>query len=85
MSWYRKVKSMYSISFITISFIIWSTLSMWLFKNPVDYKLFLICLPIVFLTQYLSMAKLKKYYLLMVLFGLSILVSLDFLKDMQLL
>jgi hypothetical protein len=80
MSWYRKVKSMYSISFITISFIIWSTLSKWLFKNPVDYRLFLICLPIVFITQYLSMAKLKRTFLLMVLLGLSIFVSLIFFK-----
>ena len=80
MSWYRKVKSLYSISLVTISFIIWSTLSKWLFKNPVDYKLFLICLPIVFLSQYLSIAKLKKNYLIMVLLGLSILVSLIFFK-----
>ena len=60
MSWYRKVKSIYSISLVTISFIIWSTLSKWLFKNPVDYKLFLITLSIVFFTQYLNSKKLKK-------------------------
>ena len=80
MSWYRKVKSMYSISFVTFSFIIWSTLSKLLFKNPLEYKLFLICLPIVFLTQYLSMAKLKRTFLIMVLLGLIILVSLTFFK-----
>ena len=69
MSWYRKVKSMYSISLVTISFIIWSTLSKWLFKNPVDYKLFLITLCIVFFTQYLNNMKLKKSLFILADFG----------------
>ncbi|MBZ9636870.1 hypothetical protein [Clostridium sp. FP1] len=75
MSWYRKVKSMYSISFVTISFIIWSTLSRWLFENLVDYKLFLITLCIVFFTQYLNSVKLKKNLFILVTLGLNIVAS----------
>ena len=73
MSWYRKVKSVYSITLVTISFIIWSTLSKWIFKNPVDYKLFLITLCIVFLTQYLNSIKLKKSLLILATLSLSVL------------
>lgn len=80
MSWYRKVKSIYSISLVTISFIIWSTLSKWLFKSPVDYKLFLITLCIVFFTQYLSSMKLKKILFIPAILGLSILSSYIFFK-----
>ena len=80
MSWYRKVKSMYSISLVTISFIIWSTLTNWLFKTAVDYKLFLICLCIVFFTQYLNSVKLKKGLFILVLLGVSILASFIFFK-----
>jgi hypothetical protein len=80
MSWYRKVKIMYSISLVTITFIIWSTLSKWLFKNPVDYKLFLITLCIVFFTQYLNNLKIKKNIFIIVILGLSILASFIFFK-----
>jgi len=80
MSWYRKVKSMYSISFVTISFIIWSTLSECLFKNPVDYKLFSISLVIVFFTQYLNSIKIKKPLLVILLLGINMLVSFIFFK-----
>ncbi|MGH4122928.1 MAG: hypothetical protein ACREV6_08370 [Clostridium sp.] len=80
MSWYRKVKSIYSISLVTISFIIWSALSKWLFKNPVEYKLFLVCLCIVFLTQYLKSLKLRKPLFILALLGLSILASFIFFK-----
>lgn len=80
MSWYRKVKSMYSITLVTITYIIWSTLSKWLFKNEVDYKLFLIALCIVFFTQYLNNLKLKKNALIIVILGLSLLASFIFFK-----
>ncbi|MBU3126914.1 hypothetical protein LGL55_05565 [Clostridium tagluense] len=80
MSWYRKVKSMYSISFVTISFIIWSTLSKWLFENLVDYKLFLITLCTVFFTQYLNSVKLKKNLFILVILGLNIVMSSMFFK-----
>ena len=80
MSWYRKVKSIYSISLVTISFIIWSTLSKWIFKNPVDYKLFLITLCIVFFTQYLNSVKLKKSLLILATLALSILACYIFFK-----
>ncbi|MBZ9689168.1 hypothetical protein G9F72_022990 [Clostridium estertheticum] len=81
MSWHRKVKSMYSISLVTITFIIWSTLSKWLFKNPVDYKLFLIALCIVFFTQYLNNMKLKKSLFILSILGFSILACFIFFKD----
>ncbi|GCD12503.1 hypothetical protein [Clostridium tagluense] len=80
MSWYRKVKSMYSITFVTISFIIWSTLSKWLFENLVDYKLFLITLCIVFFTQYLNSVKLKKNLFILVILGLNIVTSSIFFE-----
>ena len=72
MSWYRKVKSIYSISLVTISFIIWSTLSNWIFKSPVDYKIFLITLGIVFFTQYLNVKRLRKVLAILLPLGLSI-------------
>ncbi len=71
MSWHRKVKSIYSISLVTISFIIWSTLSKLLFESPVDYKLFLITLCIVFFTQYLNTLKLKKSLFILFILVLS--------------
>ena len=80
MSWYRKVKSLYSISLVTISFIIWSTLSMWLFKSKVNYKLFLITLCIVFFTQYLNNLKLKKSFFILTLSGVSVLAPFIFFK-----
>ncbi|MGV8983938.1 hypothetical protein [Clostridium sp.] len=80
MSWYRKVKTLYSISLVTISFIIWSTLSKWLFKSKVNYKLFLITLCIVFFTQYLNNLKLKKNLFILVLLGISVLTSFIFFK-----
>ncbi|MCB2299431.1 hypothetical protein [Clostridium tagluense] len=80
MSWYRKVKSIYSISLVTISFVIWSTLSKWLFEKPVEYKLFLICLCIVFFTQYLNSVKLKKSLFILVILGLSMLASFILFK-----
>lgn len=80
MSWYRKVKSMYSISLATISFIIWSTTSKWLFKTPVDYKLFIICLVIVFATQYLNNIKLKNSLFILLALGLSTLTCFIFFK-----
>lgn len=80
MSWYRKIKSIYSISLVTFSFIIWSTLSKWLFKNPIDYKLFLITLSIVFFTQYLNSKKLKKLLVLLVPLGAGIVTSFIFFK-----
>jgi hypothetical protein len=80
MSWYRKVKSIYSISLVIISFIIWSTVSNWLLENPVDYKLFLITLCIVFFTQYLNSKKLKKFLIILVPLALSALVSFMFFK-----
>jgi hypothetical protein len=85
MSWYRKVKSMYSISLVTISFIIWSTLSNWLFKNSVDYKLFLITISIVFFTQYINSKKLKKILVILVPLGVSIVASLVFFKGQSIL
>lgn len=85
MSWYRKVKSMYSISLVTISFIIWSTLSELLFENPVDYKLFLLTLCIVFFTQYLNNMKLKKSIFILVMSGLSILAGFIFFKGQTIL
>jgi len=85
MSWYRKVKSIYSISLVTISFIIWSTLSKWLFKTQVDYKLFLITLCIVFFTQYINSKILKKIFVILVPLGLSVLVSLIFFKGQTIL
>jgi hypothetical protein len=80
MSWYRKIKSIYSISLVTISFIIWSTLSKLLFESPVEYKLFLITLSIVFFVQYLSSKELKNTIVIMVPLGLSILASFIFFK-----
>ena len=80
MSWYRKVKSIYSISLVIISFIIWSTLSEWLFKNPVDYKLFLITLCIVFTVQYMNSKKLKKIMGILVSLIVSIVISFIFFK-----
>lgn len=85
MSWYRKIKSIYSISLVTISFIVWSTLSKWLFLSPLDYKLFLITLSIVFFQQYLSSKELKKTIVIIVPLGLSILVSFIFFKGQSLL
>ncbi|MGH4119412.1 hypothetical protein [Clostridium sp.] len=81
MSGHRKVKSIYNISFVTISFIIWSTLSKWLFENPVEYKLFLICLCVVFLTQYVASLKHKKILVILPL-GVSIIASVIFFKDL---
>lgn len=81
MSWYRKVKSLYSMSLVTISFIIWSTLSKLLLKNPVDYKLFLITLSIVFFTQYLSNKKLKNMFMILVPSVVSMLVSFICFKE----
>lgn len=80
MSWYRKIKSIYSISLVTISFIIWSTLSKLLFSSPVDYKLFLISLSIGFFLQYLSSKELKNTIVILVPMGLSILASFIFFK-----
>ncbi|MBU3189400.1 hypothetical protein K9O30_09840 [Clostridium bowmanii] len=80
MSWYRKIKSLYSISLVTISFIIWSTLSKWLFKSGVNYKLFLITLCIVFFTQYLNNLKLKKSLFILALLGVNILACFIFFK-----
>lgn len=80
MSWYRKIKSIYSVSLVTISFIIWSTLSKWLFKNPVDYRLFLITLCIVFLAQYFNTLNFKKILVILMPIGLSILASFMFFK-----
>ena len=76
MSWYRKVKSIYSITLITTAFIIWSTLSKWLMQNPVEYKLFLIALGVVFITQYLNNKNLKRPMVIGVPLGISILASL---------
>lgn len=81
MSWYRKIKSIYSISFVTISFIIWSTLSKWLFQNPVEYKLFLICICVVFFTQYISSVKLSKILVIILPLGASIICSVIFFKE----
>ena len=80
MSWYRKVKSIYSISLVTISFIIWSTLSKWLFKSEVNYKLFLLTLCIVFFTQYLNNLRLKKSLFILALLGVNIVASFIFFK-----
>lgn len=80
MSWYRKVKSIYSISIVTISFIIWSTLSNWLFQNPVDYKLFLICTCVVFFTQYIHNVKFKKNLLIILPLGVSVIASAMFFE-----
>ena len=80
MSWYRKVKSMYSISFATFSFIIWSTLCKWLFKSPVDYKLFFICLGVVFASQYLNNIKLKVNLLIVTTLGVSVVTCFIFFK-----
>ncbi|MBK5239602.1 hypothetical protein [Clostridium sp.] len=77
MSEYRKVKSIYSISFVTISFIIWSTLSKWLFQNPVEYKLFLICSCVVLFTQYIATARHNKILVILPL-GVSIIASVMF-------
>ena len=85
MSWYRKIKSIYSISLVTISFIIWSTLSKWVLQNPVDYKLFLITLSIVFFTQYLNSKKLKKLLVLLVPLAFSIFASFIFFKGQSIL
>jgi hypothetical protein len=85
MSWHRKVKSIYSISLVTISFIIWSTLSNWLFKSSVDYKLFLITMSIVFCTQYLNSKELKKVIIILVPLGVSIAASLVFFKGQNIL
>lgn len=85
MSWYRKIKSIYSISLVTISFIIWSTLSKWLFESSVDYKLFLITLSIVFFVEYLSSKELKKAIVIMLPLGLSIVSSFMFFKGQSLL
>lgn len=84
MSWYRKIKSIYSISLVTISFIIWSTLSKWLFGNSVDYKLFLITLSAVFFVQYLSSKELKNIIIVIVPLGLSIVPSFMFFKGQNL-
>jgi hypothetical protein len=85
MSWYRKIKSIYSISLVTISFIVWSTLSKLLFSSPLDYKLFLITLSIVFFQQYLSAKELKKTTVIILPLGLSILVSFVFFKGQSIL
>ena len=85
MSWYRKIKSIYSISLVTISFIVWSTLSKLLFSSPLDYKLFLITLSIVFFQQYLSSKELKNTIVIIVPLGLSILVSFMFFKGQSIL
>ncbi|MGK0466795.1 hypothetical protein [Clostridium sp.] len=77
MSEYRKVKSIYCISFVTISFIIWSTLSKWLLQNPVEYKLFLICSCIVLFTQYVASARRNKILIILPL-GVSIIASVMF-------
>lgn len=80
MSGYRKVKSIYSISFVTISFIIWSTLSKWLFQNPVEYKLFLICSCVVLFTQYVASLKHNKIFVIILPLGVSIMASVIFFK-----
>jgi hypothetical protein len=85
MSWYRKVKSIYTISFVTISFIIWSTLSNWLFQNPVEYKLFLICTCIVFFTQYITSLRLRKTIIITLTLGLSIIACVVFFKGQNIL
>jgi len=77
MSEYRKVKSIYSLSFVTISFIIWSTLSKWLLQNPVEYKLFLICSCVVLFTQYVASARRNKILVILPL-GVSIIASVMF-------
>jgi hypothetical protein len=81
MSGYRKVKSIYSISFVTISFIIWSTLSKWLFQNPVEYKLFLICSCVVLFTQYVASVKHNKILVIILPLGVSIIASVIFFKE----
>lgn len=85
MSWYRKVKSIYSISLVTISFIIWSTLSKWLFNSQVDYKLFLVSLCVVFFTQYLNNLKMKKSILILALLAVSISACFIFYKGQTIL
>ncbi|MEK6264622.1 MAG: hypothetical protein N2B06_07640, partial [Clostridium sp.] len=81
MSGYRRVKGIYSISFVTISFIIWSTLSKWLFQNPVEYKLFLICSCVVIFTQYVASVKHNKIFVILPL-GVSIIASVVFFNGL---
>lgn len=60
MSWYREVKTIYTINLLMILYIVWSIISTALFGNPIDYKFYLITLIGIFITEYfLTKKKIK--------------------------
>lgn len=66
MSWYRQIKTLYTISINMFFYMIWATLSSFLLANKVDYRLYFISLAAAFLLQYLT-SKFKSRAVIMVL------------------
>ncbi|WP_234123064.1 hypothetical protein [Clostridium hydrogenum] len=72
MSWYREVKTIYTINLLMILYIVWSIVSIALFGNPIDYKFYLITLIGIFIIEYfLTKKKMKNVGI-----AISILVAL---------
>jgi hypothetical protein len=53
MSWYRQIKTFYTISINMFFFIIWGTISSIFLSNKVDYRLYFISLATAFLLQFI--------------------------------
>jgi hypothetical protein len=54
MSWYRQIKTFYTISINMFFFIIWATLSSIFLSNKVDYRLYFVSLVSAFLLQFIA-------------------------------
>lgn len=61
MSIYRQVKTLVTLDVTIIAFVVWTTVTNFLFKNAADYKLFFISLTAVLLMQYIYIKKKNKY------------------------
>lgn len=54
MSWYRQVKTLFSLSLVLFLYILWAIIGNYFFDNIIDFRIFLLAAAVVFLMQYLN-------------------------------
>lgn len=66
MSWYRQVKTLFTLSLVLFLYILWAVIGNFLFDNVIDFRIFLLAAAVVYLMQYLNAKNSNRYIVVIV-------------------
>lgn len=79
MSWYRQVKTLFTLSLVLFLYILWAIIGNFLFDNVIDFRIFLLAAVVVYLMQYLN-AKNSSRYIVVIVPAVTAAVATYFIK-----